>query len=132
MGEFVVYMTGVKVSKLLYDTYSDFSAFTNVLNANMRIIYIMGIADLVDKQLKVAQNSKDLYTITRYIEKAEIKDVDIYKLNMQELEIYCIVFDNKYNERLHDSFLLWQSMFGDTFESSICGEIREYIEACSN
>lgn len=132
MGEFVVYMTGVKVSKLLYDTYSDFSAFTNVLNANMRIIYIMGIADTVDRQLRVAQNSKDLYAIARLIEKAEIKDVDIDKFNMQELEAYCIVFDNKYKECLHDNFLMWQSMFGNTFESSICGEIREYIEACSN
>ena len=132
-NEYVSHVTnGVKISKLLYYTCHDFSVFMSVLNKYMRFIYIMGAGNSVYKRLRVAHNSKDLYTIAGYIEEAENKDIDIDKLNVQELEIYCIVFDNKYNECLHDNFLLWKSTFDDTFESSVYDEIREYIEACSN
>jgi predicted metalloendopeptidase len=84
----------------------------------------------VNKLLMSATDSEDLRHIFQVVKIAESRPVNLDRLNIQELRLYCNAFDYKYNECLTNSFDMWSEVFGTEFNDRVRKEIVAYIENC--
>lgn len=70
-----------------------------------------------------------LWNLRSLIRKAELMEVDVEDLKDEDVEEYCLLFDKKYNDVLHDTYIIWVDLFGDDMYN-IKQEINEYIRNC--
>lgn len=128
--ELLQFVRRTTISEQLSTVTDDIMKFTAVLNNFMGPLNSIGAADKVNKLLMSATDSEDLRHIFQVVEVAESRPVNLDRLNIQELRLYCNAFDYKYNECLTNSFDMWSEVFGTEFNDCVRKEIMEYIENC--
>lgn len=128
--ELLQFVRGTTISEQLSSVSDDIMKFTAVLNNFMGPLNSIGAAGKVNKLLMSATNSEDLRHIFQVVKVAESRPVNLDRLNIQELRLYCNAFDYKYNECLTNSFDMWSEVFGTEFNNCVRKEIVAYIENC--
>ena len=128
--ELLQFIRRTTISEQLNTVTDDIVKFTDVLNNFMGPLNSIGAAGKVNKLLMSATDSEDLRHIFQVVKVAESRPVNLDRLNIQELRLYCNAFDYKYNECLTNSFDMWSEVFGTEFNNCVRKEIVAYIENC--
>ena len=126
--ELLQFIRRTTISEQLSSVSDDIVKFTAVLNNFMGPLNSIGAAGKVNKLLMSATDSEDLRHIFQVVKVAESRPVNLDRLNIQELRLYCNAFDYKYNECLTNSFDMWSEVFGTEFNNCVRKEIVAYIE----